>query len=154
MIRSIILTAAALITLASISTPAQAGFDLDDLGRLLRSRGHDAQFHRDGYYVIHHGGHNVRIFPSNDGSHLIFRTHLVTLEQRHFDHPQFRQVLRLHQTFGFEGQFNHQGNQLYFQYRIDRNDFRPHQLDDHLRHISRTIDRHSEQWNPKHWSNR
>lgn len=152
MIRTFIFAVASVIILAAVSTPAQAGFDLDDLGRLLRSRGHDAQFHRDGYYVIRHGGHNVRVFPSNDRSHLVFRTHLVTLENRHFEHPRFKQVLRLHQQFGFAGQFDHAGNQLYFQHRVNLNDFRPHHLDDHLRHSERTVDRYSEYWNPKHWS--
>jgi hypothetical protein len=154
MLRTLSLAFVVVVSLAASAVPAQAGYTMQDVGQMLRSRGYEPEFHRDGYYVIRHGGYPYRVFPSGDGSRIFIRVNLAILEPRHFDAPQFRQVLRLHETVGFAGQFDHRDNQLFFNLRIDVNNFQPSHLDDHLRHISRTLDTHREQWNPRHWDRR
>jgi hypothetical protein len=154
MIRTLLLTTLALISLATVPGQAHAGFSLPDVGQMLRARGYNAQLHPDGYYLIQQGGYPFRVFPSADGAQLIFRVDLIGLETRHFDSPQFRRVLRLHETAGFLGNFDFRDNRFFFNLRVDFDDFRPFHLDDHFRHISRTLDRHREEWHPSYWYDR
>lgn len=154
MIRTLLCTLMILVTSLALVTPTQAGFDRDDLGRLLLQQGFAAQWHNDGYYLVRHGGYNYRVSTSRDGSHLIFKAHLLQLNQQQLQHQRLQSLFQLHQQQGFVGQFQQQNQSLFFQHQVSLRNFQGHQLDNHFRSLTQTLDRHHQQWNPQHWARR